>query len=850
MTENNLELFYQWFLKDPYSFKSCLDNDPETTAQTKQPTLITMRAESNITQEMKTGSIDSMENKENVMDVSGNDLATTKVGMSDYLNNGQECSRDINKFLERPIKIDQFSVTTGQVSKSYKLWDILSKNDRIRSKFEKFAYFQGDIEIMISVSGTPFHKGKILVSYQPYPLHNESLVAVQDRIDTDPNFRPIYLVYQSQARGAKVMDVKDNQPLRMTIPFISHKPMWRLFNTSAAVLGANAFDDFENSGTLYMYTINDISGVSSTPSDVSVIVYANFVNVKLGTLTGTHFIAESKMSSDDSKDETKTGPVQALASKTASFLETISVIPDIAPLTIPASMVASGIAGICSVFGWSKPILDEKRITVKPDGYCNGMVVSGTETAKVLGVDPKRSLEVSQGMFGDTKDELVLEYLINRLSYFHTFSWNVGTVPFTAPIFQCAVNPMITKKVSILQDFYANTPLSFVSNAFTYWRGDIEFTFEFVVSSYHRGKVAIVYEPNISQSALIGSDFQLNEQYVRIVDLQEAQTVSVCIPWASDRPWREIETDPSQIWYNTTGALASTLHKSSNGYIFVYPVNTLQSPDTSNIDVNVYIRGKNFHYSVPTEANLNVRRDGFSAQSLFTTEVTCVDLNESTADDKNIHVTNFGEKIASFRSLLKRYQYADDVNLLNFSLTYANAIIPIFPENPAPYGSNTSDPVNLFSYLRLAYLGMRGSMRHRVKFIEGNEQNTHLEHINVVLNGPTNLQLNMSVTSTNTYLPIPLLGGVTYLPNVNSAVEVDAPFYTVNLWVYSQPQDFVSPNPSDVMSASFSRSLTVSVPHAENPSGQDSLRVIDEIATGEDFNFHYFTGAPLFSNPI
>jgi hypothetical protein len=703
-------------------------------------------------------------------------------------------------------------------------------NDRIRNKFEKFAYFSGDIEVNISVSGTPFHYGKLMVSYQPYPDQNKALQANLNRVTVNPLFRPHLMMYLSQARSAKVIDVKDNQPVTIRIPFISFKPMWRLFNPANTELGSSSFVDFENSGTLFVYTLNQIGSVSASPSNVEMTIRANFVNVKLGTLTGTHYVVES--------DETKTGPVEKFFSGATNVVSKLNVIPEIAPLTVPTSKILGGLAGVSSYFGWSKPVLDENRTQMKPDAFNNGMVTSGNDTVKVMGVDKKRSLEVSQGMFGMSQDEMTLEYLCNRPSYFETFTWSPSDTPMSTDIRNYPVTPFYSKEINILQPYRHTTPLGFAANPFSYWRGDLVFTFQFVCSAYHRGKIAFIFEPNTHQTTAIGSDFNLNEQYMKIIDLQEVQNVTFCIPWASEYPWRRVE--------ETFPPLSSS--DSLNGRIYIVPYTTLQSPDDSSISINTYVHGKNMHFAVPNN-NVAVDRSAYVAESEVATESSyfgfpsmCYELNESTASDDNIHMMNFGEKIASFRTLLKRYHYNILYSKAIPSQTYTFFQFRIYPEIYNSYGSSFNADANLLSYLRLAYLGMRGSVRHRIKF-NGYLGNHTLDHINVELNVPKTGTPTQNVSETSVYKPLNFVGGVTYLTSVNGGVEVDLPFYTQNLWVFAQESNLVA----NTMDDYFIKDYSVQVPQYDNIATGTLVTCINEVASGEDFNLHYFLGAPPYN---
>lgn len=789
------------------------------------------------THEMKTGIIKDEFQNENVVDDAGGSLLMSEIGSSYYINNGQDCVNDINRFLERPIIIDEGVVTSNDLT--YDIWKLLSDNDRIKSKFEKFAFFQGDIEVTIAFSGTPFHYGKYILSYQPYPTHNKSLEALEYRKTVAPTTRILFLNYLSQSRNCKIIDVKENSPVKIHIPFISHKPMFRLFNQSAAA-SISSFDDFANAGRLYLCPLNPVGSVSSTPSDVGYVIYANFVNVKLGTLTGTHMVVESKM--EETKDEQKTGPVTMVSSVIASSAAALTVAqPELAPFTVPAAIVAEGISQIASYFGWSRPIMKEIRNTMKPDGFVNGSHVISTDTCKSIRLDPGGSLEVSQGMFGDTKDEMVLDTILSRPAYFKTFTWSPTDVPYTTVLDTNYVHPSQRSEVFILQDFIQPTPLCFCAMPFSYWRGDIVFTFDFVCSAYHRGKVAIVFEPNISQQSTITSATNMNEQYMKIVDLQEVQQISLCVKWASPRPWLRIDNDLS---------LSGSESLYSNGFIYVVPITRLQSPDDSSIQVNVYVHGKDFHFAVPSSTGMSVNRGSWVVESetvdpYFNSEHTCLELNESTASVDNIHLTNFGESIFSFRTLLKRYhQYSYLVTTTG--QLYQQVILPIYPNFQSKLGDSPSTvPINLLSYLRYAYLGIRGSYRHRVRPLASREFNNY-ETVNIKLDPPALLASSTtSVSAIGDPLPNDLTGGISIVPGVNPAIDVELPFYTNNLWLFAQEEDYIGSNAAGEIETYFVKTARMTFPTNILGSVENvRFSYIFESASGEDFNLHYFLGAP------
>lgn len=804
--------------------------------------------ESDVNMDPTEGAVTTVSTKENVKDTGGLDHSLEDIGSSRYINNGQNAVCDIDTFLERPIQIDELSISTGALSLEYKVWDLISKDPALRAKFRNFAYFHGDMEITIAVSGTPFHMGKILVSYQPLTAINKTLNVLKQRLTVDPNvYRPMFLNYLSQAKSSRVIDVKYNEPLKIHVPFISPKPMWRLFNSTAPPLAATtSYNDFEDSGSVFIYTINNIDSVSSTPSDVGLTIYARLKNVKLGTLTASGTTVATESGKEDPTDETKTGPVTAVTSALTDVAVGLSAaVPEIAPFTIPSAIVLKGINEISSYFGWSRPIMKENRVTMKPDGFNNGMVTIANDTAKVMGIDPQRQMTVDPRMFGTNKDELVLEYIANRKTYINTFVWAVDSVPFS-PLQYYLVWPNYATFVEPLVDnFYVQpSSLSFASAPFTYWRGDIVFTIEVVASMYHRGKIAISYDPDVFSAGTLSGVPVLNKEYTFILDLQETTTVSLCVNWANFRAFCAVRpVSPLLKGYGTGTANFDTTFNMANGYIWIYPLTYLQSPDsTVPVSINMYVHGENMHYAVPTSANINSDRTVYTeADRSF--DPTCVELNPSQASTENIHLVHFGEKVTSFRQLLKRYTLADSQTGTGSVLNFVNSTVPIYPKINPKYGSSATI-TNILSYLRYSYIGMKGSYRHRIKFGSADD-NSNMKHINVNLQ-PRGLYVidSMVTTSTNTYAGIDLNGGLTFVPSVNSAVEFDAPCYTNNLWLCAQQDDWSYPaGDGATFDDLMHRYVLVQYDQSEPSPTADNWLVVDECSGGEDFNLYYYTGA-------
>lgn len=246
-----------------------------------------------------TGEPTIKESNQNVHDHMGETPDTAALGPS--LHNtmdGGNTQWSLDQFFRRPISIwdDKF---TGEYGIQLDVWDLWSRDPTIRAKLSNYAYFKGNLCIRVALSGTPYHYGRLLASYQPYPTFNEPLSAVQqvaeDLIQNGTTAqqrggRQFFNAYLSQAPGTKTIDPKDNMPLEMCLPFISYKQKFRLTALDGLVItNSTPFPDFEEAGRLYLRTLNAIRVANADfEGPVSINVFAWVENIELGCITATN----------------------------------------------------------------------------------------------------------------------------------------------------------------------------------------------------------------------------------------------------------------------------------------------------------------------------------------------------------------------------------------------------------------------------------------------------------------------------------------------------------------------------------------------------------------------------------
>jgi hypothetical protein len=810
--------------------------------------------ESGLMAELHQGAIETrtMKDEENLMDVGGNASDLHFAGESKYPEFGQSEVMGIEAFFSRPVEILTTTLSvSGSISTNVALWDLWSLQPSIRAKLRNFAYLSGTMVARVQVYGTPFHSGRIMVSPQYYPARNANIAAHDTQVATYAASRPLYLNYLSQAYGAASIDVKNNTPLEIRLPFVHHKPMFRLYNTDTAALGAaTSFADMEEALSLYLYTLNDLTTASPTNTDISIQVFAWVEDIKLGTNTASMMAVSTesgKMSDIKEGDERETGPVERLATAAATVSDLLSSYPPIAPFATASSFVFTGLSKFASMFGWSKPVLITDPSYVKNRPFANGTQFLGASTAKRITYDPKQELTIDPRVCGIDDDELVITRLAGRESYLTTFDWTTSDSVMASPIWECRVHPQLdTYFTDTLKYFHQPTSMSFAVQPFLYWHGTIEYRFEIVASAYHRGKLGIFYEPNISQYGIISADLALNKNYFAIVDIQETQSFSVCVEWAQPRAWCKT-FNVGQSIFNHGPQFSATQDATEyvNGVIGVVVFGENTSPNNSDIRVNVYVRCPDLRVNVLTDDQLPSERfitESGKMSDLHDTPVSCIPLNASSFDDTYLSMFHFGEEPLTLRGALKRFSAGPAISGSVGTGTVLSAVVDTIPIARPAYGSSTTQPT-LMEYLMYAFLGVRGGVRKRLHAITADDKMGSMSRSQVILGVPAGY-----VAPTATFVPGPPLsrgrGTVSFVPDTNGGIEIEAPYYSLNLYSYAFADDHVGTNSDNDMVDEWIRTIQFEAEMTDNTSGSS---VVVETASGEDFTFMRFSGAPMYS---
>lgn len=624
---------------------------------------------------------------------------------------------------------------------------------------------------------------------------------------------------------------------------------------------------------------------------------------------------------NSSNDEfKKDGLISKPATAIASAANALSMIPVIAPYAKATAMVATKVGQIAKLFGYSRPQIMTDISTYVPRYTGNLTNTDSPEALQKLSVDAKNELTIDSRVTGmDGSDEMTIHSIVSRESYLTQFDWAESAVTDTF-LFSAVVTPTHFRTLipaAPVEEIH-QTALSFGSLPFRYWQGTIKFRFQIVCSEYHRGRLRIVYDPNIL------TDTSYNATYSTIIDIAEERDFEYEVKWVNVRQWQKVPTITEAKGESLIGTTTPLSPNPvwTNGTLNVYVVNELATPSMSAADVKVLVwcsAGDDYAVSVPRSFEGLNETSYFQQQSRWSDNKFCPDCGQPwtdcdcysaddeksyimingfpysaqaeeqmavTTDDSNIPVepdpvNSFGdspimddnqyliyqgERVLSFRDLLRRYHFWTSLyasNVVTSSTGIMNLILQNFPAYRGfdPNGSSSADQISpgvgvapynytaqtLLNYLTPAYVCRRGSLRRKYVYngpIAGGNASatvTRQDAENQNLKSYADLSTSTGVNngqSQRSILMHQLTGsGAQVTPlAVNPVLEVEFPFYT-------QGQRFT-----------YARDIRYNVSRAHpchtltwqtNADVAPHSRFDVYVSTGEDFSLSMFVGAPV-----
>lgn len=593
-----------------------------------------------------------MEDVETVsfMDLQPHSTITIPHSEEEVADNMAMDSVSLADFLSRPVLIStlNWAETDGVGTKtSIKPYHLLFNTATIKYKLNNWAFIKCNLHLRFVYNASPFYYGSMMVNWRP--LHGLSPSLLYD--DSTAKL----LIPFSQMPGRVMIEPQTPEDQVMTLPFF-----WPV-----NFLRAELASDFQNMGDLYFNIVNTLKSANAVSGvGITVKVYAWATDVVLsGPSVGLSM-------QDGSMDEyAMDGPISKPASAIANIAARLGDLPIIGRFATATQIGASAIGHIAKLFGFTNvPVVNDQN-GFQPRPLPPIATTDIGFPFEKLTVDSKNELTIDHRSVGlSPADELPIASIVQRESYLTSFNW-VTTDAADTVLFSSAVTPSLWDASGTSNQYIYMTPMAWAASMFDYWRGDVIFRFKVTCSKYHRGRFKISFDPDGYAGLNVTTDQSSHLIMTKIVDISEETNVEMRIPYQQYKAWlatARVNTMTSTNKHWST----STFHHSrgsDNGNLVVTVQTLLTAPvDPSTVNVQVFVRGaENMDFASPTTIGLDkvtaaTIQDGeveevpLEHRNQGNTEIISVSSGQISRPIDHLYLTYMGERVASFRVLLRR----------------------------------------------------------------------------------------------------------------------------------------------------------------------------------------------------
>lgn len=768
----------------------------------------------------------------------------------------------LGTFLSRPVRGNPISWNINQnLNITFNPWAEFFGNKRVANRISNYNLLRCTLKVKFLLTGSSFHYGKILASYNPLHLGDEVGV-------TTPNNGKVQNLIQYSQRSHIVLDASSSQGGILTLPFFHPANALVVPIAEWGVMGEIYFNSFcplkhANAGT--------------TGIDITYFIWAEDVQLSMPTnVNSGGLVAQA------TGDE-YVGPVSSISNIVARMAGKLINVPMIGPYAFATQEVAGAVSSVARMFGFSRPIQLELGKPTVPMMFNNTANTNVHDIAHKLSLDVRQETTVDPRVVGlDGTDEMALKYITSRESYLTQFVWPIGTARETL-LWTTHVNPLaydisaFPVAVGPAKSGIHLTSLGFAALPFRYWRGTINYRFMVIASPYHRGRLTIRYDPRNFQNV---NDGEYNLNYLHILDLEKDRDFTLKVGWSQSFSYLPLEPISENI--PSMGATRRIFLPQMNGVVEVLVHNVLTSPNTvTNNDIRVCVfvsAGDDFELCSPDENNLE-RLTPFVPQASGTIPLpTTIDNPEISEVDYEVGSTksadmlaaiHHGDPVTSFRQCLKRYGlstfYTDNTNDFSlFTLIQSDfpqvrgdapdALFEVFPgvTPPNPRRWNYTN-MTLLNYVTLAYVARRGGLRHMYVFPHVREDYNGLTTIDRLARNATFTITTEAVPSAVNPAPAALnlrrfflrrypnmWNGCTLITTkTQQSVTVELPYTNNRRFVSGRKVRFTTPSEGLTSHRLVHYSRTDSESTSRNA-------IVDMVSVAEDFQLSYFIGPPVF----
>jgi hypothetical protein len=772
----------------------------------------------------------------------------------------------VKDFLSRPIIIHTGTwsssiVPEGAGSQLYttNFPEALISNAMYQEKLTGFVGLRATLVVKVQVNSQPFQQGRLMLQYFPYAQYMQNRVAL------------VNATLQGRSGCPRTdLDLSVGTEIEMRMPYVSPHVYYNL------ITGQGSF------GSIYLVVYSQLRDQISGTGSVEYTVWAHLEDVDIQYPTGANIYTGNspnfaslgqKMSAgkfterdvrqiwgdksyskkpdkifaqvlSEIKQLKDDGTISKGIGQVSEGLSTMSRIPVLGNLFTKPAWISSQASNIFKMLGFSKPTLQGLPCESKLRGQTHMANFDGADTSHKMALSAENQIETKPGLAGTSSDEMDLSHVLSIPNYWDRFTWNTSAATGTQ-LWNNYVTPMKIKSYSdTILDRFRCTHMGYVANAHGYWRGSLVYTFKFVKTQFHSGRLRISFIPFYFNSTISTGDVDVSRSQKLIVDLRTSTEVSFTVPYVSTRPWMFC-IRPEASWLGTDNVM---MYNAVTGIVRIEVLNQLVAANNVHQAIDVIAEvsgGPDLTFAAPCSPSYVPYLGTFTAlQSQIKEEekeeeydnnvyprikrsieenperIIAQVMGENEAIQRNDaqhgqHPTSIdthmissnwspeahciGEKIMSIRQLIKRFG-----GFIGLTLSSVNPCVVAAPFSVATPVSvvGGSKTTQLFEYYYYLYAFWRGSMRikavpmcvdprddaTRTYVAKSSSTTLAFSLINSVQDTFNTLISRFSIggspiqITTNVTNPMYNMGNsVNQIPpNIEGIIEIEVPYYNVS----------------------------------------------------------------------
>ncbi len=537
--------------------------------------------------------------------------------------------QDIVDFLRRPQILWEGLLQTSDGPTTFSTIDVpdyFLYNDQVAPKIQGFLGIRATYVATLQVNANRFVQGRYLLNFYPCGGAVDATQSSGFR-----QFHEFSLVQRTAVPGIQI-DLNTETQVTLRIPF----SMPYLYSP---IRSATTLASIRQLGQIRLCPY------VATNVNIGATLWGYLEDVELFIPT---FPQSSMRGFSDTEKEQKSaniGPVESFSRAVSKSTDHFVNVPFLSSYVTPVKWAADIVAGVASVFGWSKPTISTPiAILAKNRGYQN-VNVDGADMSVKMSLSVANQVVTVPGLTGSDLDEMSFDYIKKVPAFFKNLSWSTQTTQ--SFLYGFNLNPS-----SFGQTFTDNgnsvicyPPCCIPLTNFSSYRGGFKVKIKAVKTEFHSGRLAIVFAPgNTNGLGVPTTTYDVTHWANRhIIDIRYGTEWEFEFPFTSEFTY-----------LSTTTAY---------GAVYVVVENQLSAPPTVSGTVNLLFEvygADDLEYAVPKPSPSLYVYKPVSPQSSagqFNAEMLSSSIGATKKSTWNVDYckASIGEKFTSYRQLVKKF---------------------------------------------------------------------------------------------------------------------------------------------------------------------------------------------------